>query len=245
MYRLASATFLAFALLALQIQARQTPAQQQPPARPNFIENLLQLDANSDQTIDREEVPESAREAFDKILEQADRNHNSKLEAEEIRAVLEGLRTLGNSAGIEAQARFKAMDADKDGKVSRSEFKGPAFFFDRLDANADGAISSDEFPNANRPMRPGADVRRRFNAAPTDSPLLMRLDKNNDGKVTRDEAEGRFAQFFDRLDTNADGAVTPEEAAKAADRFRTRRPAAKSAGAEPEPKPVSEPKPAP
>ena len=198
MYRLASAACLSFALFSPQTQALQTPAQK-PQARPNILENLLQLDANGDQTIDRAEVPESAQEAFDKILEQADRNHNSKLEAEEVRAALESLRSLGNNASAEAQARFKAMDTDNDGKVSRSEFKGPEALYNRLDANADGVIDDQEAAQAYRQMTARASLER-----------LKRLDANDDGKITRDEYQGPAA-LFDRLDTDGDGTLTTEE----------------------------------
>ncbi len=37
------------------------------------------------------------------------------------------------------------------------------------------------------------------------------MDKDQDGKVSKDEAGGRIAENFDRFDTNADGSVTKEE----------------------------------
>lgn len=37
-------------------------------------------------------------------------------------------------------------------------------------------------------------------------------DKNSDGKLSSDEVSGRMATFFERLDTNQDGVVTREEA---------------------------------
>lgn len=39
-------------------------------------------------------------------------------------------------------------DKNKDGKVSRDEFRGPDGHFDRLDKNSDGYISNDEAPTA-------------------------------------------------------------------------------------------------
>ena len=37
-------------------------------------------------------------------------------------------------------------------------------------------------------------------------------DKNSDGKLSSDEVSGRMATFFERMDTNQDGFVTKEEA---------------------------------
>ncbi|MCA8940536.1 MAG: hypothetical protein KDB07_12040 [Planctomycetes bacterium] len=41
--------------------------------------------------------------------------------------------------------------------------------------------------------------------------ILKRLDKNGDGKVSKDEATGRFADNFDTLDKNKDGFITEDE----------------------------------
>jgi EF hand len=41
---------------------------------------------------------------------------------------------------------LRAMDKNKDGKISKDEYTGPAPLFDRLDRNSDGFISSDELP---------------------------------------------------------------------------------------------------
>ena len=43
-------------------------------------------------------------------------------------------------------AGLRAMDKNKDGKISKDEFTGPAPLFDRLDRNSDGFISTDELP---------------------------------------------------------------------------------------------------
>ncbi|MBI5440037.1 MAG: cellulase family glycosylhydrolase [Deltaproteobacteria bacterium] len=52
----------------------------------------------------------------------------------------------GRSAarGGTAAERFREMDANGDGRVSRSEFRGPAERFRELDADGDGSVSADE-----------------------------------------------------------------------------------------------------
>ena len=53
------------------------------------------------------------------------------------------------------------MDANKDGKLSKSEIKGPlANDFDKVDTNSDGYISKKELENAPKPQRGGRPQRR-------------------------------------------------------------------------------------
>ncbi len=108
-------------------------------------ELFLQLDANQDGAIEKEEVPAKARPAFERLVKQGDANHNGKLEAEEYRAVLVQLKEFSDHAKKKAVERFRAMDKDRDGKVSREEFTGPKPRFDQLDKDGDGFLTQPEF----------------------------------------------------------------------------------------------------
>ena len=44
-------------------------------------------------------------------------------------------------------------DTNRDGRVSRSEFKGPVHHFDHFDKNRDGFISADEAPTGPAPRK--------------------------------------------------------------------------------------------
>jgi len=48
------------------------------------------------------------------------------------------------STSLMAQTSFDRMDLDNDGKLSRSEFRGPTMAFERLDRNNDGYITRQE-----------------------------------------------------------------------------------------------------
>ena len=109
-----------------------------------FRDLFLELDANHDNAIERNEVPDSARPSFDRLLKRGDDNQNGKLELEEYRAVLVDLNTFNEQAKKKAVERFKAMDKDGDGKVSREEFTGPKPRFDVLDRDGDGFLSQQE-----------------------------------------------------------------------------------------------------
>lgn len=113
-----------------------------------FRELFQELDANRDNAIERDEVPASGRASFDRLLKRGDDNHNGKLEAEEYRAILIDLRTFAEQAKKQAADRFKAMDRDGDGKVSREEFTGPKPRFGALDRNGDGHLTQQEFLEA-------------------------------------------------------------------------------------------------
>lgn len=110
-----------------------------------YRELFLELDANRDNAIERDEVPASARASFDRLLKRGDDNHNGKLEADEFRGILIDLRTFAEQAKKQAVERFESMDKDKDGKVSREEFTGPRPRFDALDRNEDGFLTQQEF----------------------------------------------------------------------------------------------------
>lgn len=200
--RCSALALLALGLALPALATAQTPAN--PQNRTGFFEKLVQLDANGNQAIEAEEVPESARASFGRILEQADANKNGKLEIEELRGVGEKLRGMANPG--EAEERFRAMDADNDGKVSAAEYKGPEGSFGRIDADGDGFIDKSE---ATRAFRGGAGdpMRRR----------LAAMDVNGDGKVAHDEFQGP-QPLFDRLDTNKDGAISPDDRPSPADR---------------------------
>jgi len=50
------------------------------------------------------------------------------------------------------------------------------------------------------------------------------MDKNGDGKLTKDEVPERMQRLIERADSNGDGAVDKQELLKAFSRFRARRP---------------------
>jgi collagen type III alpha len=117
---------------------------------------------------------------------------------------------------------LQRMDTNKDGKISRSEARNRiADNFDRIDTNKDGYLDRAELLAMVRSLPPGA-----FGgpppgmgpgggpfAGPRPDPLdFDALDKNADGRLTREELKStRFADVFDQIDTNKDGKIDPKE----------------------------------
>ncbi len=138
MKRQAVATIVGLSLVGFAL------AQEAKKQAEQFRELFLELDANHDGAIERDEVPESGRPAFERLLKRGDDNHNGKLEAEEYRSLLLDLRSFGEQAKKKAVERFKSMDKDGDGRVSRDEFTGPKPRFDVLDRNGDSYLTQQE-----------------------------------------------------------------------------------------------------
>ncbi|SDR80911.1 EF hand [Polaribacter sp. KT25b] len=76
----------------------------------------------------------------------------STADAKEERTERSGQRKGGERPNLETI--FTEMDANKDGKISKSEAKGPlSQSFSKIDTNDDGFISKEELKNAPKPER--------------------------------------------------------------------------------------------
>jgi Ca2+-binding EF-hand superfamily protein len=100
--------------------------------------------------------------------------------------------------------RFRRMDANNDGRVTREEWRGNARSFQNYDWNNDGMLSGDEV---------SVNGERRGNARNDEVENDDRfdyLDVNGNGFIDRNEWDGgRYV--FDRLDANRDSKLTRAE----------------------------------
>jgi hypothetical protein len=87
-------------------------------------------------------------------------------------------------------ATCKRFDRDGDGRISREEFGGSDADFTRLDRNHDGALSEPDFDFSAHALSPSPGAM-----------LFYRVDRDGNGKLTRDELEG----FFRAVDTGGEG----------------------------------------
>lgn len=122
-----------------------------------------------------------------------------------------------------------ALDANKDGVISKSEINNAAAALRKLDKNGDGELDAEEM----RPSRPEGGRSR--GGAPEGGPggerggrsagaggmmdRIMSQDKNQDGKLSKDEVDERMLPMFDRLDANSDGSIDKSEIEAAAARM--------------------------
>lgn len=189
--------------LSPRAQAQAAKAAQSPaPLRELFTD----LDTNNDRVVEADEIPESGLRAFRTLLRYGDANHDGKLEAGEFRDLLRKTNAATAVPLEQRESRFRKLDANHDGKLAPTEFQGGAPRFGRLDRNHDGFLSRDEIPWLSSGSVP-AKNEAKGKGKRTESPIpgrLKSMDKDGDGRVSRDEFTGRAA-MFSRLDANHDG----------------------------------------
>jgi Ca2+-binding EF-hand superfamily protein len=96
------------------------------------------------------------------------------------------------------------MDTDRDGVITRAEWRGNTQSFRKQDTNRDGVLSGTE---VGADALETAEERRRREAI---SARFDRADQNRDGRIARDEWTDNVVRFT-RMDRNGDGIVTREE----------------------------------
>jgi Ca2+-binding EF-hand superfamily protein len=96
------------------------------------------------------------------------------------------------------EQRWKKLDQDNDGKISRSEWQRNEQAFDRMDADKDGFLTKEEMRSAARGFREKHRNR------------LQEMDADADGNISRSEWKGK-EDIFNRLDANNDGLLSREE----------------------------------
>jgi len=119
---------------------------------------------------------------------------------------------------------FQQLDRNKDGKLEKSEVGEEQLrHFERLirvgDENKDGILTADEFEKASRdePARPSPEARGPGGPGfpGGDGRMFEQLDRNGDGKITREElpefARERMGRLFDELKKDA---LTREDLAR-------------------------------
>ncbi len=149
------------------------------------------MDTDGDGVITRSEW-----KGNDRSFRQQDKNGDGVLSGAEVRAPLEAT----------------GEDRNSDGVITRSEWRGTAQLFREYDVNRDGVISGPEVAAVVEDNRlftertAGTSGRlREFAAA-----RFNREDENGDNRIERDEWTGSDSSF-DRLDRNNDGILTRAE----------------------------------
>ena len=162
------------------------------------------MDVNKDGMVTREEWRGSARS-----FEVHDWYRDGMLSGDEVRPGGRRAGTRRDPAVFDSSEReytyddwtvegFRALDHNRDGRVTRDEWHFDAEAFRRADHDRNGILSRSEFLGD----MGGADDDR--------DDRFGNLDENNDGRVSRAEWHGT-AERFAALDDNRDGVLTRAE----------------------------------
>ena len=111
--------------------------------------------------------------------------------------------------------RFAAMDANRDGVITRKEWNGSDRSFEVHDWNGDGILSGDEVRPGARRRDPGAtddfdSPDREYTFNDWTARGFSALDHNRDNRISRDEWH-YDVETFRRADHNRDGALSRTE----------------------------------
>jgi Ca2+-binding EF-hand superfamily protein len=139
----AALSFAASAALAAQDGAPVQASGQGQGA----VARFKQADTNGDGMLSREEA--KALPSISRHFDEIDANHDGQVTADELRAYHAKVRAQHRDV---AAARFKKIDTDGDGKISKAEAQANsprlAARFDEIDTNHDGFITPDELKAA-------------------------------------------------------------------------------------------------
>lgn len=201
---------------------------------------FARFDKNNDGKLTKDEVPEEFKERMAQAFERLGTNEITREQFQEMsrRMMAQGGNPPGQPPRDGGDGRrmlptfIRLLDADNDGRLSKAELAKATDKFAELDENGDGQLDPRElmgFPPGGMAMAPGGnpEMRRPGSDRPATGgnpvgPFFAQMDRNGDGKISKDEAPERMKEIFGRLDTDNDGFLSTEEMRAAAERFPNR-----------------------
>ena len=208
--------FLMIGASAAALMALPAIAQPSPPSPPEKAA--------------RWSAPQTRADLEKKIAErfaEADANKDGAVTEAEVKAQAEARRAEAEKKMTEARAHmFTAMDADKNGQISRTEWDShhagmKAKWAERREtAQADGKERREmrmKFKDGDKGDRKGHRMMHRggmgggMGWGGFGEKGFETADANKDGRITLAEAKAKPLARFDAADTNTDGTLSPDE----------------------------------
>jgi len=160
-------------------------------------EFIKEYDANKDGLLSKDELPERFRHTFDKL----DINSDGKLSRDELQKGVVHMQSRRRPSDFV----FILVEMSDCDECCAEELQIVYEYIRKLDTNHDGKVDADELKTGREQL-----ISRRVDA------IFKDLDKNKDGKISREEARGQVKRHFDELDSDNDGHVSRDELTHAA-----------------------------
>ncbi len=179
------------------------------------------LDINKDGKITKEEFSNGYPDLMFPLL---DTDKDEKISLKEY---TEAVKKARENAQKDYESMAKNLDKDEDGFLSEEEWKSTEKDRGEADANKDGKISIKEYANYRMKGWYHLLLPRTTASAQGKVTLFDAVDKNRDGKITREEMKEAAGEFFLMWDYNGDGVINPLDATEAAKRKKASKSAEK------------------
>jgi len=141
-------------------------------------------------------------------------NQSTKTKTPLILACGLALVALPSALANDGAEKFKLMDADGDGRITRSEHAaGAQTMFGQMDTNTDGVVTAAEM-DAHHAEKKSSKLKfweKKDKDMKSSAEKISMIDTNHDGQLTRAEHEAGSEAMFTKLDTNNDGVLTKDE----------------------------------
>lgn len=190
-----------------RIAPNQTPADRSRMAEEFFKRS----DANGDGKLTLEEAPEQFKPIFQGMLRRAGKGEEGAMTLEEFKQASTGGMAPG---GFPGTAMPRALDTDRDGKLSKDELSKAVEEFGKLDRNGDGGLDPRELSGFGERANPNVNRNDFPNVDKMVDGIFERYDADKDGKLTDKEMAEMRERTKERMkawDADQDGAVSKEE----------------------------------
>jgi hypothetical protein len=197
-------TLSLISVLALGLSLSTAPTLAGKHGQGKFMESF---DSNGDGKVTLDEFNTASADRFKKM----DKNADGRLTEEEFSTYVQARR---EQRRLE---RFKTVDADNNGSVSKDEYlaaqrQRAERRFARMDRDGNGMLDAEEY----------AQKRGHHDKKGHGKYIFTKLDANSDGHATLEETQVAWDNWFRKMDTNGDKMVTSEEVKQAREKYRHR-----------------------